>query len=91
MDLNQIIFFVAYSVTRVISFPWLIYNMMRTTLIFGQRVPKFQFYSMVFCCVQAWGILLLNLFWYRIILRKMHRMIFPKKSDGVKVDKNKKE
>ena len=89
MDLNQVIFFVAYSVTRVICFPWLIFNMFRTIFIFGQKVPKFQLYSMIFCVAQACGVLLLNLYWYRIILRKMHRMIFPKKD--AKVDKNEKE
>lgn len=71
---NQIVFFITYTVTRMISFPWILFQMCRTLYLFFGLVPIIRKIGMLICCLQAVLILALNMFWYRVIVKKIIRI-----------------
>lgn len=75
MMINQIIFFLSYTVFRMIMFPWILFQMCRTAYIFFWLVSFFRKIGIIICCLQACLILALNLFWYKIIVKKIVKLV----------------
>lgn len=78
MIVNQLIFFLTFTVTRIIMFPWIFYILSKTALIFHSSVSSLRKWSMIVCLIQAAGIIILNFYWYRIICKKVYRIFYPK-------------
>jgi len=73
--LNKVLFFIAFTVTRVLAWPWLQYliwwNIFFIWSLVGVWVKIITFIGVIQCI----GVMLLNMWWYYLIIKKLVRMI----------------
>lgn len=81
--LNTGIFFICYTMVRVVLFPFAIYAHFKlATLYEFNKTSSFHQFTYWFTLVFFFLIYMLNMFWYKIILKSVIKMVFPKPSDG---------
>lgn len=73
--LNQICFFISFTIFRFILFPVYVYRCFVVMLLAIHLVGWFRKICMIFCVGQATCVLLLNLFWYMLILKGVKRLL----------------
>lgn len=74
-QLNQMMFFICFTVFRVCWFPVLVYRCFAVTCLAFHRVGNFRKFAMIFTVVQSALVYLLNLYWYKLILKGLKRLL----------------
>lgn len=72
---NKMCFFVAYTITRVISWPYFQYLIIWNFFYIWSEIGFFRKISIVVGWIQSMAVLVLNFYWYYLILKKLVRMI----------------
>jgi len=73
-QLNQIAFFISYSVLRIYLFPVCIYYCLHTWWAVGSLIPWYRNFFMLTTTLLAIAVTILNLYWYKIILKGLKRL-----------------
>lgn len=74
-QINQFCFFLGFTIFRVLLFPVLVYRCFAVTMLSFHLVNWFRKFCMIFCVVQSSCVLLLNLYWYKLILKGLKRLL----------------
>lgn len=74
-QINQLCFFIGFTIFRVILFPYLVYLCFVTAIMTFHQVSWFRAACMIYCCIQATGLLLLNYYWFGLILKGIKRLM----------------
>lgn len=82
--INKVTFFIFYTVTRIFSWPYYQYLIIWNFFYIWSLVGVFRKICIVVGWIQSMGVLLLNVYWYYLILKKLVRMI--KGTDNVEPD-----
>ena len=61
---NKLLFFFFYTITRVLSWPYLMYLIIHNFFVISAHVGYFRLLCVFIGWVQAMGVLVLNLYWY---------------------------
>lgn len=77
-QINQLCFFFGFTFFRVCLFPFLVYRCFAVTMLAFHLVNWFRKFCMIFCCIQSFCVLLLNLYWYKLILKGLKRLLEEK-------------
>lgn len=81
--LNTGIFFICYTLVRVVLFPFAIYAHFKLATLYDfSKTSWFHQFSYWFNLGCFFLIYMLNMFWYKIILKSVKNMIFKKPVDG---------
>ena len=73
--INRILFFVTYTVTRVFSWPYYMYLIIWNFFYIWNVIGVVRKVCIVVGWVQSMMVLVLNLYWYWLILKKLIKMI----------------
>lgn len=74
-QINQLMFFLSFTLFRVVLFPFLVYRCFAVTMLGFNHVGGFRKFCMIFCVIQSSCVLLLNLYWYKLILKGLKRLM----------------
>lgn len=73
--LNKVAFFIAFTVTRVLAWPWLQYLLWWNYLFSWTLVSVWVKIIAFIGLIQGIGVMLLNMYWYYLIIKKLIRMV----------------
>lgn len=71
----QLSFFLSYTVFRFALFPFLAYRTITVTILSWTFIGWFRKFCMVYCVLQAQAVLILNMYWYLLILKGLKRLL----------------
>lgn len=72
---NLLCFFLAFTIFRIIFFPFLVYQSAIQIILSHKFVSYFKACCMVYCITFGSLVALLNFYWYTLILRGLQRML----------------
>lgn len=74
-QINQILFLITYTMFRMIPFPILVIKCLSSTIALWNVVGWFRLSMMIICTINASLILLLNIYWYKLIMKGLKRLL----------------
>lgn len=74
-QLNQLSFFLCYTVFRVLLFPYLTYKCFALAFLTFHRLDALRKFCILFCLVQTVLVTLLQFYWYALILKGVRRLL----------------
>jgi len=81
-QLNTIAFFISFTIFRTILFPYILITSVKFTWLMSPILPVHQLIGMILSSILFLLITCLNLFWYKIILKKVYRMVTGSKGSS---------
>ena len=78
---NQLAFFLTFTIFRMILFPVLVYKCWLVAFLILDEVSLLRKLAFINFGIQVHLILFLNVFWYTLLLKKAHSVIFGKKNN----------
>jgi hypothetical protein len=74
-QLNQLAFFITFTIFRASFFPFLVYKTIVGIILAIKVVSVFQAFCMVYCVFFGSVIVVLNLYWYVFMIKGAKRML----------------
>ena len=74
-QINQILFLITYTMFRMVPFPILAIKCLSSTIALWNVVGWFRSTMMIICTINAIFILVLNFYWYKLIMKGLKRML----------------
>lgn len=74
-QLNQLMFLIFYTIFRVIFFPMLFYRCFAVNMMTFHMVSWMRKFCMILSMIQAFLVVLLQFYWYNLILKGLKRML----------------
>lgn len=78
---NQLAFFIAFTIFRMILFPVLIYKSWLVAILILNEISWLRKLAFINFGFQVHFIFFLNVFWYTLLLKKAHSVLFAKENN----------